>query len=454
MNIALIFPRFKYPSGDMPMGICYLAARVLQQYPETELDIIDTTFNNNPLRDIQRRLSSTSYDIVGISVMTTMLRDSLTIASLIKQKNPETKVIFGGPHPTVMPEETLASPHVDCVVIGEGEETLVDIIRAGGTFKNIPGLWFKEGAAVVKNPQRAPIDDLDLLPFPIRHLLPVEDYIKNNAGLDSVNPRLRCLGIMATRGCPYRCSYCQPTLDRLFGKKFRKRSAENIIEELRQLKTSYSIDSFTLEDDTFIIDLKWVYDFCDKLIASGMNLLWSCNVRANLVTRELMQKLYNAGLRKVGIGIESGSQRILDEIYTKDITIEQVRKSVDIISSLGIKIQGYVMMGVPTETLEEINQTIEFVTSLDLDEAMFSITTPLPNTTLYNKTRQLIRDDIEDFDYYKKAVYRSTDDLSPQQIEKLKQRAYLTFYLSPKRLPATLKSFLTPIKTFNKLRRF
>jgi len=438
----------------MPLGIGYLAARILQKYPETELDIIDTTFEKKPFESIKRRLSSANYDIVGISVMTIMLKDSLSIASIIKRRTPETKVIFGGPHPTVMPEETLACPQVDCVVIGEGEETLADIVGAGGRFKDIPGLWFKERSNLIKNAQRAPNEDLDRLPFPIRHLLPVDKYIKNHAGLDSVNPKLRCMGILATRGCPYRCSYCQPTLDSLFGKKLRKRSAENIIEELRQLKTRYGIDSFTFEDDTFIIDTKWVCDFCDKLIASRMNLVWSCNVRANLVTRELMKKLYDAGLRKVGIGIESGSQRILDEIYTKDITIEQIRKSVDIISSLGIKILGYVMIGAPTETLNEINQTIAFVTALNIDEAMFSITTPLPCTTLYKTTKELIKDDIGEFDYYKKAVYRSTGDLSPQQIEKLKQRAYLKFYLSPKHLLKTLKNLLSTKIFLNRLKRF
>jgi len=454
MKVALVFPRFKYPSGDMPLGIAYIAASIQKHCPETEVDLIDTTFEKDPEETLEQAFQTKNYDMVGVSIMTSMLNDALSVAVLAKKHSPRAKILFGGPHATVMPEQTLNNDIVDAVVIGEGEETFVEIIRGKGDFSCVAGVWYKQDGTIIKNESRLPIADLDALDFPIRQKLPIEKYIKNNAVMDHINPKARCIGLLATRGCPYRCSYCQPTLDKIFGKKFRKRSVSNIIDELKFLKEEYDIDSFLFEDDTFIIDAKWVHDFCDQLIESGLNLNWFCNVRANLVTRELISKMKSAGLKKVGIGIESGSQRILDKIYQKDITIEQVKNSVDILKDLNIKILGYVMVGAPTETREEIMQTIKLARTLNIDEAAFSITTPLPCTTLYEKSKELIKDDIGSFDYYNKCVYESTGDLTPDRIERLKRRAYLEFYFAPKRIIKTLKSFLAVKKMIYRIRRF
>ncbi len=454
MKVALIFPRFKYPSGDMPLGIGYIAASVQKNCPGTEVDLIDTTFEKDPEGTIEKAFQNKKYDLVGVSIMTSMLNDALSVATIAKKYSSQAKILFGDPHTTVMPEQTLSNSIVDAVVIGEGEETFVDIIRNNGDFSGIPGVWYKQAGGIIKNSSRPPIADLDSLDFPVRQKLPVEEYIKNNAVMDHINSKARCVGLLATRGCPYRCSYCQPTLDKIFGKKLRKRSVKNIIEELSFLKEEYSIDSFLFEDDTFIIDAKWVHEFCDALIETGLNLNWFCNVRANLVTHDLIAKMKSSGLKKVGIGIESGSQRILDEIYQKDITIEQVQDSVKILNDLGVKILGYVMVGAPTETKEGIMQTIKLARTLEIEEAAFSITTPLPCTTLYDKSKELIKDDIGSFDYYNKCVYKSTGDMSPEKIEKLKRRAYIEFYFAPKRILNTLKSFLAVKKMIYRIRRF
>lgn len=438
----------------MPLGLGYIAACIKSRCPDACLNVVDTTFFDAPMKKIEKALGRSAYDLVGFSVMTTMIKESLAIAAFIKENSPHTRIVFGGPHPTVMPSETLAQPQVDAVVLAEGEQTAVEIVQKKGDFTGIPGIWYKDNGRIVKNPPRPFCLDLDSIPFPERDLFPVEQYIANNAGMDSVDPSLRCLGILASRGCHYRCSYCQPTLNRIFGKKVRIRSPENIIAELAELKSRYRIDSFMFEDDTFIIRKQWVHDFCDALIKSGLKMQWFCNVRANLVEYDMIRHMYDAGLRKVGIGIESGSQRVLDEIYTKDITIEQVCSAVSLISSLGIKIQGYVMLGAPTETRAEILETIRFTTALDIDEAAFSITTPLPQTTLYNKSRELIDKDVTEFDYYKTSVYRSTGECSPDEIERLKRRAYLVFYFSHRRLLKTIRTLCAVRKMLKRLKRF
>ena len=452
MKIALVFPRCKYPSGDPPLGMAYLAS-ILLKNTDADVDLIDMTFQKSPIKYAESIFEKKNYDIVGFSLMTTMFKDALKIASLIKKYSKDTKVIFGGPHPTVFPEETLNYNDIDAVCVGEGELTFLDLIKNNGNFQNVKGLWFKHNHKIIKNPPNLLVGNLDDMPFPSFDLLPMEKYFKNWFQLDSVSDGLKGVGILASRGCPYNCSYCQPTLRKIFGQKIRKRSHENIIKELKIIKEKYNINAFIFLDDTFIIDNKWVTGICDLMIKNKLNLVWGCNARADLVTKDLFLKMKEAGLRKVFLGIESGSQRVLDKIYNKQITLKQVESSVKILKSLDLKVQGYFMIGAPTETREEIIKTIKLAKNLDLDEATFSITTPLPCTHLYNKTKDLIKMDVGDFDYYKRSVYKKMV-LTPGEIERLKKRAFIEFYLSPKRLIKTIKTTLSIKKTINKLKRF
>ena len=321
--------------------------------------------------------------------------------------------------------------------------------------EDVKGIWFKKNGRILKNSRRNPIGNLDELPFPAWDLLPMDKYLKNWYQLDSVDTNLVGTSIIASRGCPYVCTYCQPTLRTIFGTKIRKRSSDNILQELTRLREKYNINAFMFQDDTFIIDEKWVRDICANIINAGLDLKWGCNVRANLVTKSLLTKMKSAGLRKIFVGIESASQRILDDIYNKKITLEQVKKTVIIAKNLNLKVQGYFMLGAPTESVAEIKKTIKFAKNLDIDEATFSITTPLPNTDLYKKFNELITKDFDEFDYYRNPVL-NLNDLSPKKLSFLKKKGYLEFYLSPKRITSTLKMLFTLSgfqKSMNKLKR-
>jgi len=433
MKVALVFPRFAYPSGDVPLGLCYLAGAILKH----------TKFMEN------------EYEYAGFSVMTTTIKDSNKVAKMIKRVSPKTKIIYGGPQPTIMPEEILKVKEVDAVALKEGEETFVEITKKKGDFKGIKGIWYKENGKIIKNPERKPIENIDDIPFPARHLVDMERYLQNWYQMDAVDTNLRGTSLLASRGCPYRCSYCQPILDEMFGKGMRKRSAKNIVSEMKHLKETYNINAFDYADDTFTINPGWVNEVCDEMIKENLNLSWMCNTRAHLVNEELFTKMKKAGLKQVYIGMESGSQRILDEIYQKDIKVNQVENAVNILNRLGIKVHGYFMVGAPTETEEEIKQTIKFAKKLDITTATFSIATPLPLTHLYNKTKHMIDADIEDMDYYKNPVYRAGDNmLPPSKIQYWKRRALLEFYLHPKRLGSTIKQLLSVRKAYNKLKRF
>jgi radical SAM superfamily enzyme YgiQ (UPF0313 family) len=452
MKIGLVFPRMKYPSGDTPLGILYVAT-YLRSHGH-DVDVIDTTFLADR-NDVVPKLKA-GYGILGFSTMTTMLKDALWIAKQAKLLNPNTRIVFGGPHPTVMPDHALKNEHVDAVAIGEGEATWLDLANRHGNFKGIKGIWYKHNGKTVKNPPRPLIKDLDSLPFPDQELVDLDQYFAHWFQLDSVARDLRGINIISSRGCPYNCSFCQPTLFKLFGRSIRRRSPQNIIDELSHWKERQNINAFMFQDDTLIFDKKWVEEFCDLLVLSKLDLVWGCNVRANLVDRRTFEMMHAAGLRKVFMGIESGSQRILDEVYQKGITIQQVRDSVKVFRSLGLKSQGYFMLGAPTETLDEVRSTISLARGLDIDEATFSVTTPLPETHLYDKTKELICEDIANFDYYKNPVYGS-DTIPREELMRLKKQALLAFYLSPKRLFHTARAFASPgalRKSLVKLKRF
>ncbi|MBC7287378.1 MAG: radical SAM protein, partial [Armatimonadetes bacterium] len=199
----------------------------------------------------------------------------------------------------------------------------------------------------------------------------------------------------------------------------------------------------------------WMHDFCSKVIDARVGLIWGCNVRADRVDEETLQIMKEAGLRIVHIGIESASQRILDEVYRKRITVEQVREAVAMAKRLGLRVRGYFMLGAPTETIQEAKATIRLANELPLDDVTFSITTPLPHTHLYDISREDIAADMAEFDYYKRPVYKPGRVLPPRVLDSLK--AYLQFYLGRKRFWRTVRSVLGLSgirKMFLKIKRF
>ncbi len=436
----------------MPMGIGYIASELLK-IKDIHVDIIDTTFIRKPKEHISHIFKNNHYDLIGFSVMTSMVEDAFEMAAGIKESAPDSKIIFGGPHPSVAPEHVLENANVDAVCIGEGEKVMYNLVKSDLSFAGIEGIWFKQNGQIIKNPQCKPVEVLDELEFPNRDLLDAKQYFSKWFQLDPVSLSLRGNNIIASRGCPYRCSYCQPTLSKIFGKKIRKRSPENIVEELVLLKKKYNVEAFMFQDDTLTIDKGWVFNICDEIIRKKINLVWGCNTRANMVDKEMFLKMKEAGLRKVNMGIESSSQRILDDVYNKGITIEQIRNAVDVFRELDLKVQGYFMIGAPHETEKDIVNTIRFAKNLDIEDATFSITTPLPYTYLYDMSKDSIDRDFGSFDYYKQPVYNGNVALPPSKLTFLKRRAFIEFYLSKKRILHTMRSLMSP-KTYAKLKRF
>jgi len=452
MKICLIYPRFKYVSGDPPLGLAYIASHI-RRMPNVDVSILDTTFNSS-FEYVKTFLTEQRPDIVGIYFDTIMFNDGLKIAKIAKKLG--IFVIAGGPHATVMPETLINN--VDAVAIGEGEEIVKNLIENFPNLRKVKGIFYKENGKIYKNPPQPRIVNLDSLNFPSRDLLEMEKYINNWHLLDSVDVNLRGTNIIASRGCPFNCSFCQPTLRTLFGDVVRKRSPENVIKEINRIVNQYELDGIFFHDDTFTINKDWIIKFCDLLNKEGLGILWGCNSRVNTIDKELMQIMYKAGLRELHIGIESGSQRILDEIYQKGIRLEDARKVVKMAKEIGINTLCFFMLGAPTETEEEIWKTINFALSLDANEITFSITTPLPKTRLYDivKENYTISKDFSDFDYYsKRAFYDKNLDIN--KLKKLQKIALLKFYTSPKRWKYTFKHVTSTKgirKMMTKLKRF
>ncbi|MBN1584384.1 MAG: cobalamin-dependent protein [Anaerolineae bacterium] len=454
MKIAFVFPRTRYPSGQPPLGILSLASYLRERIPDIDVDVIDMTFYANPSETMRRRIEQGNYDIIGLSVMTAMLNEAIEVSRVARAAPSKPIVLWGGPHPTVLPERSLAYEYVDMICLGEGEEALQELIEQDGDPQDVAGIWYKRDGKIVRNPPRMPIHDLGSLPYPARDLVDMEAYARAWYSLTAASPELRGTSIIASRGCPFSCTYCQPTLNALFGRRLRRRPVSHVIGELRELKEKYRLDAFMLEDDTFIAHNGWAMEFAASLRDSGLGFKWGCNVRADLVVRNphLLEEMARSGLVQMNMGIESGTQRILDEIYDKGITVDQVRKAADIAKKLNLRIGGYFMLGAPTETHAEVINTIEYAARLPIDEAAFNITTPLPGTFLWDKTKALIGDDLADFNYYNHSVYKSDQVLPGWQLDLYKKWAYLRFYaFTPRRAWRIFKDDVLSISGLRKL---
>jgi radical SAM superfamily enzyme YgiQ (UPF0313 family) len=432
MKVALVFPRFRYPSGDYPLGIATLAAWIREALP-VDVVVCDTTFDPR-LDRIAAFLDAERPDFVGIGMSTLMLGEGLEVARMAKARG--LRVFVGGPHPTTDPDALIALDAIDAVVLGEGEESTVELLSAWmeGRTGAIDGVYRKEGGDVLRGGRRAGIRDLDRVPFPAWDLLDMEAYIAAWGQLDSFRPGLRGVNLMASRGCPYECSFCQPVLDAMFGKKLRARSPGSVVAEIVELHRRFRIEGFWFTDDTFTTNRKWVTEFCRLLAETGLTLYWGCTTRANLIAPELMRTMAAVGLRKVGIGMESATEHIREGTYKKGVTFEAIEHTVRVAKDHGVATLLFLMLGAPGETRAEMLATIEAATRLPADEASFSLFVPIPGTDLW---RRMVDEgyemsaDYTDYDYYARQPF--VGDISRFELRMIQRIAYLRFYGHPQR---------------------
>ena len=379
MRIALIAPKWDRKANDYPpLGLGYLAA-VLEADGHS-VRIFDFSLDPNTVpEDDVRQVVAYEPHIVGITTMTSLYHSTLETATLLKACLGR-PIVVGGPHPTVYPQRVLAeSPVIDYVVRGEGEETMRELVRAlaGGNHdvRLIQGLTFRLRGEIVSNPDRPLLENLDGLPFPARHLFDLKRY-------DLSTPDGQPMAtILSSRGCPYSCSYC---FKGIVGRTYRQRSVDSIIAEMKLVVDQYDIRNFYFIDDLFTIDVRRLHALAQRLIDEQLGVRWQCLARVDRVNAETLGKMYAAGCRRIHYGIESGNQEVLDRIG-KSIKLERVRQAVHWTQKAGIEVKGYFMLGLPGDTEETMQQTIDLAIELDLDQAMFSLTTPFPGTRLWDE---------------------------------------------------------------------
>ena len=373
MKIALVMPEWKFENPYPPLGLAYIAA-VLERN-NYDVRIFDLTLEDNkPFETRVKEIIDFSPEIVGISAMSHNYINASKVALRIKTMT-KASIVFGGPHPTIMPEEVLKNENIDLVIMGEGEDIFLKLCQnyQNKEFYGIDGLCFKDNNEIIVQPKKQFIENLDEIPFPARHLLKFDSYTL----VDDYGNKM--VTIMSSRGCPYGCTYCYKGL---FGKTYRQRSSQNIVDEIKYCVNKFGSKSFYFIDDLFTLNLKRVEELTDTIKKEDIDIRWQCLARVNNATPQMFRKMKESGCYKVHFGIESGNQNILNKVK-KGITLDQVRDAVKYCKDTNIKTKGYFMIGMPGDTKETMQDTLDFADELKLDEVMFSITTPFPGTELW-----------------------------------------------------------------------
>ncbi len=419
----------------MPLSFGYLAAYARKRMESLEFRILDAEALGLTYEEIVNKIAEFDPHVVGITAPTPAVEHVFNIAKIVKEYSDRIYVVLGGVHPTVMPEQTLKEcDAVDLIVAGEGEETffqLLESIRSRSvSFENVEGLYFRYDEKIIKTAERDFIKDLDDIPFPARDLYELELY--RSAPTKKVSNE-DATPILTSRGCPYNCIHC-PSRN-IWHKHIRYRSADNIADEIEECVNKYGLKEFNFFDDTFTINKKRVIDICNKIIERGLNIYWICFSRTNTIDDELVRHLKAAGCRKISLGLESGDQRVLD-LMRKKTTVDAGRKAVQTIRKYGIPVHASFMFGNVGETETSIIRTIDFATSLDLDNATFFTTTPFPGTDLYDIAKDM-GNITEDTPWNRFAPLTNTapilvqDSLTADELVYWQKQAFRKFYLNP-----------------------
>ncbi|OGW74691.1 MAG: hypothetical protein A2Z72_05460 [Omnitrophica bacterium RBG_13_46_9] len=356
--------------GEDKLGLLYMAAILREK--NIDVRVYDAHIENNPFKDLKSLLKKYKPTIVGISIYTPTRFDAFKAAKLVKHADKETLVVAGGPHVSSAPRDTLENiKEIDIIVVGEGERVFLEICNSVAekkSFEGIKSIALRKEGDILINARCEPIKNLDSLPFPARDLLrkykhkEKSKYHFNMQMPDREIIKLSSTCIITARGCPFNCLFC--AVPELWGRNVRLRSPENVISEIKHLKEAFDVDSFQIVDDTFNISRKRVFDICSVILKERLKVKWHCHMRVDNVDREMLVIMKEAGCFITYIGIESGSQKILDQVIGKKITLDKVRKVIGWCDELGIKRSCNFIYSLPGETREDVAQTIALMKEL------------------------------------------------------------------------------------------
>lgn len=450
-RILLIYPpspvmnredRCQQPTKDLivipplpPTDLMYLAA--IAEREGLEAKIKDYSQSGN----LEQDLREFKPDYLVVNIATPSLEHDLDAIRKAKEINPEIITIAKGAAFLTLGEKILAEHEsLDFGILGEAEETLKEILEEQEKTR-ILGIYYKENGNVKFTGNRAFIEDLDSLPFPARHL--VDNSIYRRPDNNKVQATIK-----VERGCPFHCFFCLATP--VSGAKVRRRSVENIVAEIRECVEKYNIRNFLFWSDIFNLDKKWTMDLCQAIIDSGLKITWSANTRADTADLEMAKIMYKSGCRLVSIGVESGSQEMLEKMGKK-ITLNDVRRTVKVFKQAKIRIYNYFVIGLPWETEETVEETIKFAIELNSDFISFYTATPLPGSRFYDYAKDHNLFDKEtsfESAYFYPAV--NTHYLTKKRVFELHKSAIKRFYLRP----LYILKMLSRIRSFAEIRNY
>jgi radical SAM superfamily enzyme YgiQ (UPF0313 family) len=426
-HVTLVNP--PYPSGSYPhppfppLSLGYLAAVLEKNH--YKVDVIDCLTLGLTYEEFRNELSKRQPDIVGITLTTERYKPSLQIARIVKEAFPKCLTVIGGHHVTFEDEKALQEcASLDIVVRKEGEYTMLELaerVEAGNDYHDVLGITCRKDGRILKTPDRPYIENLDELPFPARHFWPIECLQRYGTVV---------FDVLTSRGCSYWCSFCSEV--RVSGRKYRVRSSKNVVDELEFLKNTYGAEYFSFVDATFTVDQDRTAELCEEIINRKLKIRWVAGTRVDMVTKELLLKMKEAGCVSMWYGVESGTQTVLDEMR-KGITVEQTIRAFNWTKEVGLKPDPNVVLGFPGETKETAWKTIKLVEKLTPDYmGIYTIATPYPGTPLYDLVKENGWLKVTDFDKYDRETPTfETPWLSMKELKKIRDQAFQHFYLRP-----------------------
>lgn len=449
-KVMIIFPpvtivRLHEKMCCMPMGIAYLGAVLRNRYDVRLLDavvegyhrersitplIIQYGLDTDMIMDYVRDFAP---DVVGLSCLfSNQFPVVAELAKKVKAWNSEIVTITGGSHPTFLPERCLLEEALDYIVMGEAEESLPTLLKSlenGSGLEAIDGLAFRTEDRQIIHPKTALIKNLDSLPLPAHDLLPLQKYFDINIPFHYYSKRPRNISFISSRGCPFHCSFCSSNI--YWGKRYRTRSPENVLDELEHLKTVYGIEEIKFEDDNLTLDTNRAKDIFRGMIERKLNLFWNMPngvMVKTLADRELVRLMKQSGCYEVSFAFESGNQWVLDNIIKKSLDLEAARNIVRNVQKEGIDTHAFFIIGFPGEKLAQIKNTFEYAHSLNLDKTIIYFFNPLPGTSLYEECleRKLIDKSQSEKNQYAICSF-SDQDWSPEILKKILWREYWRF---------------------------
>lgn len=385
-------------------------------------------------KTIAERVKQWNPDVVVVEIpFSGWSKTAFETVSTVKAVNKKIAVVLMGQHPSARPEACISDADVDFVVIGEPENTiseLVDALALGKQdFKGIDGLGFKENGKAVLTGKRAFIENLDSLPFPARHLLPMKIYneaVKENPLRGEINKPWTI--VTTTRGCPYSCVFCSVCI--LWGRTWRARSPKNVVDELEHVVKTFGVKQVDFYDENMTLDKKRMADICDLIVERGLHVEWFTpnGVRADTLDEPLLRKMKKSGCKKIRVAPESGVQRIVNEVIGKNLDLKKVEQAVVLCKKVGVKVGCFFVLGMIGETKADIEETIKFaykLRSLGADSLIFSIAMPLYGTALYEQAKEggYLREGFCDYALAATEPLIETPQFTAQELQELCIRA-------------------------------